>query len=161
LHRYASSGTQDMETHAYRFAAELLMPTDSILIHLTSEKLNLFRLAALKNTWGVSMQALARRARELGVINDRQYRYLMKQISMSGWRTNEPTLGPPLMAERPRAIRKLFEVVLGSTLDFKKVAQKYAISSDFLSQMIQMCAPPPNTSSRKFRRRSANLISFR
>ncbi len=161
LHRYASSGTQDMETHAYRFAAELLMPTDSILIHLTSEKLNLFRLAALKNTWGVSMQALARRARELGVINDRQYRYLMKQISISGWRTNEPTLGPPLMAERPRAIRKLFEVVLGSTLDFKKVAQKYAISSDFLSQMIQMCAPPPNTGSQKFRRRSANLISFR
>src|SRR5260370_21615811 len=115
LHRYASSGTQEMETHAYRFAAELLMPAASILDHLAVEKLNLFRLAALKSTWGVSMQALARRARELNVINDRQYRYLMKQISMTGWRTNEATLGPPLTPERPPAIRQLFEDVLGAT----------------------------------------------
>ncbi len=160
LHRYASSGTQEMETHAYRFAAELLMPAASILDHLAVEKLNLFRLAALKSTWGVSMQALARRARELNVINDRQYRYLMKQISMTGWRTNEPTLGPPLTPERPRAIRKLFEVVLGATPNFKQVARRFAVSENFLSEMIQMCAPPPTPAAQKSKRAKANLLTF-
>jgi Zn-dependent peptidase ImmA (M78 family) len=65
LHKDLNSGTRELERHAYRFAAELLMPTDSILDQLTAEKLTLFRLAALKATWGVSIQALARRAREL------------------------------------------------------------------------------------------------
>jgi Zn-dependent peptidase ImmA (M78 family)/transcriptional regulator with XRE-family HTH domain len=160
LHRHLRSGTQELEAHAYRFAAELLMPADSIVGHLAAEKLNLFRLAALKSAWGVSMQALARRARELNVINDRQYRYLMKQISMTGWRTNEPTLGPPLTPERPRAIRKLFEVVLGSTPNFKHVARKFAVSEDFLLEMIQMCAPPPRADARKSLRRKANILTF-
>ena len=78
LHRYVTSGTQELETNAYSFASELQMPSNAILGDLTAEKLNLFRLAKLKGTWGVSMQALARRSRELEVINDCQYRYLMK-----------------------------------------------------------------------------------
>jgi Zn-dependent peptidase ImmA (M78 family) len=78
LHRYVTSGTQELETNAYSFASELLMPSNAILGDLTAEKLNLFRFAKLKSTWGVSMQALTRRSRELEVINDRQYRYLMR-----------------------------------------------------------------------------------
>jgi|SRR5580658_1042675 Zn-dependent peptidase ImmA (M78 family) len=91
LHRYVTSGTEELETNAYSFASELLMPSNAILDDLTAEKLNLFLLAKLKGTWGVSMKALARRSRELEVINDRQCRYLMKQLSINKRLANNRT----------------------------------------------------------------------
>jgi Zn-dependent peptidase ImmA (M78 family) len=121
LHRYVTSGTQELETNAYSFASELLMPSNAILGDLTAEKLNLFRLAKLKGTWGVSMQALARRSRELEVINDCQYRYLMKQLSIRGWRTAEPNLAP-IAIEKPRAIHKSAEVALSASPNLKNIA---------------------------------------
>jgi Zn-dependent peptidase ImmA (M78 family) len=44
----------------------------------------------LKERWKVSMQALVRKARDLGQISDRQYRSLFTRMSMKGWRTEEP-----------------------------------------------------------------------
>lgn len=159
LHRSISFGTQQLETHAYRFAAELLMPRDEILDHFTAEKLNLFRLAALKGIWGVSMQALARRARELAVINDRQYRYLMKQLSMKGWRTVEPNL-TPLQTENPRAIRKLVEVVLGHSPNLKLIAHQFALPGAFLQILLSACAPPPKRNASRSPRQNGDIIAF-
>ena len=76
------------------------MPAGTIIEDLKSERLTLFRLAALKIKWQVSMQALARRARELQVLSDRQYRYLMQQIATRGWRTHEPEF-QQLQDEKP------------------------------------------------------------
>jgi Zn-dependent peptidase ImmA (M78 family)/transcriptional regulator with XRE-family HTH domain len=142
LHRYVNSAAQELENQAYHFAAELLMPKDAILRDLAEEKLNLFRLAALKGIWGVSMQAILRRARELKIITDRQYRYLMKQIGMKGWRINEPTL-TPLAVEKPRAIRKIAELVLGPSPNFKSAARELFITDEFLADIFENCDPPP------------------
>lgn len=163
LHKELSSAPQEFERQAYRFAAELLMPRDAIENELRAERLTLFRLAALKVTWGVSMQALARRGRDLSVINDRQYRYLMMQLSARGWRTNEPNL-KPMVVEKPRAIRKLAEVALGPSPDLRQVAQQFALSSDFLSNIFKMSEPspkelaPPVTPRRAAR---AGVVTFR
>jgi Zn-dependent peptidase ImmA (M78 family)/transcriptional regulator with XRE-family HTH domain len=147
LHRSVASGTQELETHAYQFAAELLMPAKTITRDLAAQKLNLFRLAELKGTWGVSMQALSRRARELDVINDRQYRYLMKQLSLRGWRADEPNL-TTLALERPRAIRKLGEVTLGLSPNWKNVARDFTLTDSFLSDLFQMSEPAPSARAR-------------
>jgi Zn-dependent peptidase ImmA (M78 family) len=159
LHRRVSSGTQELETHAYRFAAELLMPMDLVSDQLAVDRLNLFRLAELKGTWGVSMQALARRARELNIINGRQYLYLMKQLSMKGWRTVEPNLSP-LQVERPRAIRKLAEVVLGPSLNLKQVALNFALTEAFLKSLLGACAPPPKRNEPRPSRRGGDILAF-
>jgi Zn-dependent peptidase ImmA (M78 family)/DNA-binding XRE family transcriptional regulator len=143
LHRYVGSVKQEFERDAYRFAAELLMPRDATIADLRAEKVTLFRLAELKNKWGLSMQAVARRAKEMDVINERQYRYLMQQFSARGWRVTEPSFGPPLKPERPRAIRKLAEVVFGEPLNVKKIARDATLSDEFIRDLIDRCEPAP------------------
>lgn len=142
LHRDVFSGNQEMENQAYRFATELLMPAQIITEEFKSEKLNLFRLAALKQRWGVSMQALARRARDLQVISDRQYRYLMKQMSVRGWRTEEPTWGVPEV-QKPRALRKLIEVAFGPSTDAVTVAREFYLDAQFVANLLESCAGGP------------------
>jgi Zn-dependent peptidase ImmA (M78 family)/DNA-binding XRE family transcriptional regulator len=144
LHRNFSGGTQELETEAYRFASELLMPANAIVEELRSERLNLFRLAALKKKWQVSMQGLARRARDLQVVSDRQYRYLMKQMSMKGWRLEEPEF-EPLRKERPRAIRKLAEVTSGRKGSFQTLANEFHLPEKFLSDLFERCSSGPET----------------
>ena len=139
LHRDLVSGTQELETQAYRFASELLMPARDISRDLSSEKLNLFRLASLKSKWQVSMQALARRARDLDVISDRQYRYLMKQMSIKGWRMEEPSFAP-VQLELPRVIPKLTEVAFGPSADLRKMANELHLTAEFVAGILSMCS---------------------
>jgi len=142
LHRDVTGATPDMEKEAYRFAAEFLTPSSAITDEFRAERVSLFRLAGLKKKWGVSMQALARRARELGVISDRQYRYLMQQMSMKGWRLAEPSFSTE-EKELPRAIRKLTEVALSPSIDIRKVAREFNLSAAFLSNVFSNCASSP------------------
>jgi Zn-dependent peptidase ImmA (M78 family)/DNA-binding XRE family transcriptional regulator len=145
LHRDLLGGTQELEKHAYRFGAELLMPTNDIAKELSSERLTLFRLASLKKKWQVSMQALARRGRDLEVISERQYRYLMQQISMKGWRAEEPTFGQEPV-ELPRLIPKLAEVTFGHSIDLQKMANEFCVSKDFVAVLLDMCSLSPHQS---------------
>jgi Zn-dependent peptidase ImmA (M78 family)/DNA-binding XRE family transcriptional regulator len=93
---------------ADQFAGELLLPEKAMRREITSP-VTITSLAALKPRWGVSIQALVYRAHELGIITDRQYRYLFEQISIRGWRTREPqNLDIPV--EKPRALRKIVEL---------------------------------------------------
>lgn len=143
LHRDFASSTPLLEEQAYKFAGELLMPADSVILDLRREKINLFSLAQLKKKWFVSMQAMARRARDLQLISDRQYRYLMQQISIRGWRTEEPEFGQLTPAEKPRAVRKMAEVVFGPELDLKYLANHLNLSEDFLRDFMSAFAPAP------------------
>ena len=86
-HRFPSP---EMEQEANEFAAEFLMPAVDIRHYFEGRRITLELLAALKPEWRVSMQALARRARDLGFADSNQYRYLMQSISQRGWRTREP-----------------------------------------------------------------------
>jgi hypothetical protein len=107
------------------------------------------------------MQALARRSRELEVINDRQYRYLIKQLSIRGWRTAEPNLAP-IAIEKPRAIRKLAEVALGASPNLKNIAREFALTEIFLSDLFQMCAPAPKDNTpRNSGQRRTEVLKFK
>ncbi|WP_405421585.1 ImmA/IrrE family metallo-endopeptidase [Streptomyces erythrochromogenes] len=78
------------EDQANRFAAEFLMPHDAVLPEL-KPGIDVPRLLDLKARWGVSMAALIRRAMDLGVVSEWQYRTLVVELSALGYRTNEPT----------------------------------------------------------------------
>lgn len=92
------------EQQADEFAAEFLMPHESIVAELRP-RVDLARLMELKRRWRVSMAALARRAKSLGVLTEWQYRSLMVEMSALGYRTTEPAT---FELETPR---RLAEVV--------------------------------------------------
>jgi Zn-dependent peptidase ImmA (M78 family)/DNA-binding XRE family transcriptional regulator len=119
LHRNALGRlSPELEKEAFAFGAEFLMPEVGIRPDLRPP-VSLTRIAGLKPKWGVSIQALVRRAYDLGVISERQYRYLFMQISSKGWRTDEPI---PITPERPRLLKKMAEVLYGSPLPVERIA---------------------------------------
>ena len=101
MHR---SPTGDIEAEADRFASEFLMPAKEIGPQLAG--LNIQRAASIKPHWRVSMAALVRRAKDLGMITERHYRTLFQRMSSLGYRTNEPV---PIADENPQAFKHLVQ----------------------------------------------------
>jgi len=99
--------TPDAEKEADRFAAEFLMPEHEITHDL--EGLSIVKAANLKLKWRVSMQALVRRARDVGAIGDARYKSLIVRISQLGYKKNEPN---PIKAEVPKMFRWVINLYL-------------------------------------------------
>ncbi|MCJ1708429.1 ImmA/IrrE family metallo-endopeptidase [Microbacterium sp. VKM Ac-2923] len=119
----------DCERQADEFASEFLMPRKDIKDALVGATLP--RLAALKPIWGTSIAALARRARDVGAINDSQYRSLNIELSQSGYRKNEPVhVNPELPGFVERAIAK--RLAKGETIS--QLADDALISVDELQR---------------------------
>ncbi len=103
--------TPDMETEANEFAAEFMMPAADVRQYFAGRRITLDLLASLKPELRMSMQAILRRAKDLGFADQNQYRYLMQCISQRGWRLREP---PELdfEAERPKVMTNLINAHL-------------------------------------------------
>lgn len=93
---------ESIEDEADRFASELLLPEKEIRRELSP--MTLPRAAALKLKWRVSMAALIRRSRTLGLVTPNQYEYLWKQMGFNGWRTREPNQIPMEKAQNLQAL---------------------------------------------------------
>jgi Zn-dependent peptidase ImmA (M78 family)/transcriptional regulator with XRE-family HTH domain len=89
----------DQEAEADEFASEFLMPRDGIIGDLQSP--TMASLLQLKMKWGTSMWALARRARDLGKMTQREYKSFSIELSSTGMRSHEP--GEPDL-ERPTLV---------------------------------------------------------
>lgn len=103
-----------VEKEASRFAGEFLTPGDAVRVEMR-RPVTLSSLAELKPRWGVSIASLIRRARQLQLIEDHQYKYLNIKIRDLGWKEQEPG-SERLPHERPRALRKMFELVYGNDI---------------------------------------------
>ena len=97
--------TANAEEEADRFASEFLMPKRDVALDLHS--LTVQKALRLKPRWRVSMQALIRRARDVGTITDRKYTSLFTYLSKLGYRKNEPG---PLAPEHPTTLQRLIDV---------------------------------------------------
>jgi Zn-dependent peptidase ImmA (M78 family)/transcriptional regulator with XRE-family HTH domain len=131
----ASSRTAEKDAH--EFAAELLMPGD-VFEHEFSRGITLDHLAVLKLKWGVSINALAVRARDLGCLPRRRFESLMKQIAVRGWRLREPE-HLDLPVERPRALRQMAEYIYGNPLDYERVADDFKLAKPFVRSVLESC----------------------
>jgi Zn-dependent peptidase ImmA (M78 family)/DNA-binding XRE family transcriptional regulator len=76
-----------MEDQAHRFAAEFLMPVTEIRPYLKEAKLSNF--ARVKKFWKVSIKALIKRAHDLRMITDHQYKMLNIQYNKT-YKSGEP-----------------------------------------------------------------------
>lgn len=137
----ARGDQKQTEREAFQFAAEFLMPAEAMLAELTPP-VTLTRLAELKARWGVSIQALIRRAKDLNIISDRQYRYLFEQLGMQGWRTTEPVYIP---SERPRGVRRMAELLYGTPIDIKKFADDVRVTPQVINEMLSLYAAGAET----------------
>ena len=110
MHRDIES--PDGEKQANDFAAAFLLP-EELMRRWVPDQLNLTIASRLKSKWQVSIQTIIRRARDLGIIPEKRYRTLFRQIGARGWRKNEPVEVP---LERPRVYRQIAEMLYGEDL---------------------------------------------
>ncbi|MGW4644013.1 helix-turn-helix domain-containing protein [Sphaerisporangium sp. NPDC004334] len=115
LHGDTAAGDLQQEREADAFAAEFLTPRDSILPELP-RRLDLRKLAELKNTWGVSVDSLLYRCREVGLLSDsstgRAYQRLAVLRDQPGF-ANEAITGFP--GEHPVLLRQAFDLASAET----------------------------------------------
>lgn len=107
LHRTADDEVRDHEGEANDFAGALLLPLADAR-EAFGGAVTLSHLAQLKATWGISIQALIKRAQAVGALDDARVASLFKQLSARGWRKSEPVVVHP---ERPALVSRLVEAV--------------------------------------------------
>lgn len=142
---------------ADQFAAEFLLPEVAMRQELTAP-VTLSSVAVLKPKWGVSMQALVRRAFSLSIISERQYKHLFEEIGANGWRVREPkNLDIPV--EKPRALRQIAEIAYGHPINYARLAAESQLTVEMVKQiMAGYDEPLPETRGIS---RSKKVVQFR
>jgi Zn-dependent peptidase ImmA (M78 family)/transcriptional regulator with XRE-family HTH domain len=98
-----------VEKAANRFAGAFLMPAEVLWAEVGKQRdsLSIGELIELKPVFGVSLQMLVYRCRDLRIINDDLYRDLFREFKDKGWR-DPPYEEPARIApERPRRFQRL------------------------------------------------------
>lgn len=95
----------DGEKAAFRFAGALLAPADVLRSAIGSKRtvIGLEELLLYKRHFGISLQALLYRLRDLQIITEGHYKQWCMQVNKLGFRKHEPDELPP---ERPQWLRR-------------------------------------------------------
>ena len=133
MHQWIKGTIDTLEREANEFAAEFLMPAEQMEQEL-DPPISIHSLKLLKEKWGVSIQALIRRAYDLQLISERQYRYFLYQIGKKGMRVEEPVYIP---LEKPRLLRQMAERLYGNPIDYQKMASQLNLPVQLLKQIVE------------------------
>jgi Zn-dependent peptidase ImmA (M78 family)/transcriptional regulator with XRE-family HTH domain len=120
MHYSFPQGLKKVEDEANQFASEFLMPAEALRQEITTP-VTLTSLAELKPKWGVAIAALILRARDLGIITERQSVHLLQKKRKLEWDKNEPP-NLYIKPEKPRALKRMAELVHGVPVNIEKVA---------------------------------------
>ncbi len=132
MHRSISSSPSVMDEQADAFASEFLLPEQAMRRDL-QPPLTLTVLAELKAKWGVSIQALIRRAEALGIVTEGQRKYVEKQLVKKGWIREEPVRIEP---EKPRLFMKLAESLYGIPVNSEAVASSSNVPVKLMEEIL-------------------------
>ena len=132
LHHTPEGAPHALERQADAFAEAFLLPEAAMRAALVPP-ITLTTLADLKTRWGVSLQALIRRAHTLDLLTPSQYRSLSAQLGARGWRTREPITVP---VERPRALRQLAELLYGVPIAYAVLARDTDLDPVFVQDLL-------------------------
>ena len=97
------------EAAAQRFAGAFLMPADALRMEIGRRRTSIgwSELFSLKRLFGVSVQALVYRCRDLGIINESLFRGLFREMSRLGWRSPPYPEPQPIAREQPMRLERL------------------------------------------------------
>lgn len=132
MHWNSEPGTKEAEQEADAFASAFLLPRKPFVAECP-RSIDWTRLRDLKRRWGVSLAAIVRRARDLGILSEATYRRAFTSLNQMGWRTSEPD--EPSM-ERPsllvRALRLLSEAGIG----LQQIAKALSFSEGLIERLL-------------------------
>ncbi len=118
LHKYIdeeefedSTRHKVIEEQANKFASALLMPATTFVQDFISSSLE--ALLYLKKRWLVSIQAIAIRCYDLGLINENQKEYIFKRLNLIYGRKKEP-LDDEIILETPVLLSRGLENLIDS-----------------------------------------------
>ena len=105
----AVSPKLNAERVAHRFAGALLMPAEALWLEVGKRRsaIALGELLALKRVFGVSIQALTHRCRDLDIIGVATYRGLFNEFDRLGWRSPPYKEYGAMPGEQPRRFQRL------------------------------------------------------
>lgn len=123
----------DEELAAHRFAGAFLMPADVIRAEVGPQRssISIGELAALKQRFGVSIQAIAFRCRDLGIIDKKAFSDLFRVFTQRGWRTApfaEPHTILPEYEEPRRFERLCYRALAEGVIGESRAAEMLGIS---------------------------------
>lgn len=97
------------EPAAQRFAGAFLMPADALRMQIGRRRTSMgwSELFSLKRLFGVSVQALVCRCRDLGIINEALFRRLFQNMSRLGWRSPPYREPQAIPREEPTRFQRL------------------------------------------------------
>ena len=97
------------ERVAHRFAGAFLMPAEALWLEVGKHRsaIPLGELLALKHVFGVSIQALTHRCRDLCIIGPATYRALFNEFDRLGWRTPPYEEYGSMSGEQPSRFNRL------------------------------------------------------
>lgn len=96
------ANNRNIENEAHAFASAFLLPAETFAKDITDASIDGFK--RLKPKWGVSIQAMVHRARELDLISEATYSSHFRSIGARGWRQSQ---GEPLDDMIPAVNRSL------------------------------------------------------
>ena len=131
----------DMEQTANRFAGAFLLPRDELVRHLGEKRAHIEprELYLLKREFGLSMAAVAYRAKDTGIIDQTAFARLMRLFRANGWHRQEP--GTPCQPEQPRLFEQLvFRLLADGGISPSKAAELLGIDAHRLEQLRQLGA---------------------
>lgn len=83
-----SDNLKNIEKQANRFAGAFLLPRERFSREVLGTSIGHFKF--LKESWGVAISAMAYRCKDLEILNQNQFGYLMKQMNIKKIRFREP-----------------------------------------------------------------------
>jgi Zn-dependent peptidase ImmA (M78 family)/transcriptional regulator with XRE-family HTH domain len=127
------SSDVDEEKAAHRFAGAFLMPADVLRAEIGANRssISIGELVVLKKRFGVSIQALTYRCKDLGIINQATFSRLFKVFADRGWRKfpfEEPETMLPELEEPKRFERLCYRALAERVIGESRAAELLGIS---------------------------------
>ena len=133
----------DDEKAAHRFAGTFLMPAETLRAEIGRRRKSVSwgELFDLKRIFGVSVQALTYRCKDLGIFSNALFRQLFDEFSRRGWR-NPPYQEPYAMeGEEPKRFERLcFRALAEGAISEAKAAELLGSSVHELNRRME--SPP-------------------
>jgi len=135
IHADVAAANPDMERQAHRLGSAFMCPKESFL-HECPTHLNIDHFYELKRRWRVSVQALVRRAYDLGVFSEATYRRAFVRLGQLGERKSE-RLEPDL--EQPTLLGQ----AIGLLADRTAFCARLGLTESMLEQLGQSARGVP------------------
>lgn len=106
---------KEREAEANQFASAFLMPEESFKADIMGKQLSIPYYTELKRKWKVSIQAMNRRAFNLGIIEMEEYQLMIRTLQRRGLRKEEP-LDDTLLTASPAILKTAVLMLLNENV---------------------------------------------